>query len=208
MQWLASIHCRCRGVWHPRYVCVCVLECILCLFCLLWQMQLAPVVVLFCWRSRDELINNVLLWTPSHCRAKTGRPARTYIQQLCEDMGCGPEDLLEARNDRERCRERVRDIRADGMTWWWWCISLRIFPTSVSRCYFPIARVVRSLFRSPRQFRASESISSLVILDILKYPVSSVHISDLSGTVPTPPTTIGSYHLPHIPLFVQSSGTV
>ena len=35
-----------------------------------------------CWRSRDELISDVLLWTPTHGRAKAGRPARTYIQQL------------------------------------------------------------------------------------------------------------------------------
>ena len=32
-------------------------------------------------------------------QAKAERPARTYIQQLCEDMGCSPEDLLEAMND-------------------------------------------------------------------------------------------------------------
>ena len=38
-----------------------------------------------CWRSRDELIRNVVLWTPTHGRAKAGRPARTYIQQLCKD---------------------------------------------------------------------------------------------------------------------------
>ena len=37
-----------------------------------------------CWRSRDELISGVLLWTPSHGWAKAGRPARTYILQLCE----------------------------------------------------------------------------------------------------------------------------
>ena len=35
-----------------------------------------------CWRSRDDLIRDVLLWTPTHGRAKAGRPARTYIQQL------------------------------------------------------------------------------------------------------------------------------
>ena len=40
-----------------------------------------------CWRSRDELISDVLLWTPTYGRAKAGRPARTYIQQLCEDTG-------------------------------------------------------------------------------------------------------------------------
>ena len=55
-----------------------------------------------CWRSRDELISDVLLWTPTHGRAKAGRPARTYIQQLCEDTGCCLEDLPEAMNDREK----------------------------------------------------------------------------------------------------------
>ena len=65
-----------------------------------------------CWRSRDELIRDVLLWIPTHGRAKAGRPARTYIQQLCEDTGCCPEDLSRAMNDREEWRERVRDIRA------------------------------------------------------------------------------------------------
>ena len=59
-----------------------------------------------CWRSRDELIRDVLLWTPSYSRAKAGRPARTYIQQLFEDTGCSPEDLPEAINDREKWRER------------------------------------------------------------------------------------------------------
>ena len=73
-----------------------------------------------CWRSRDELISDVLLWTPTHGYAKAGRPARTYIQQLCEDTGCCPEDLPEAMNDREKWRERVRDIRAISTTWWWW----------------------------------------------------------------------------------------
>ena len=34
-----------------------------------------------CWRSRDELIRDVLLWTPTHGRAKAGRPAWTYIQR-------------------------------------------------------------------------------------------------------------------------------
>ena len=69
-----------------------------------------------CWRSRDELISDVLLLTPTYGQAKAGRPARTYIQQLCEDTGCSPEDLPEAMNDREMWRERVMDIRASGTT--------------------------------------------------------------------------------------------
>ena len=70
-----------------------------------------------CWRCRDELIRDVLLWTPSHGRAKAGRPARTYIQQLCADTGCSSEDLPKAIYDREVWRERVRNICADSMTW-------------------------------------------------------------------------------------------
>ena len=72
-----------------------------------------------CLRSRDELISDVLLCTPTYDREKAGRPARTYIQQLCEDTGCSPEDIPEAMNDREKWRERVRDTRASGTTWWW-----------------------------------------------------------------------------------------
>ena len=72
-----------------------------------------------CWRSRDEIISDVLLWTPSHGRAKAGWPARTYIQQPCADIGCTPEDLPEAMDGREGWRESVRDIHADGATRWW-----------------------------------------------------------------------------------------
>ena len=75
-----------------------------------------------CWRSKDELISDVLLWTPTYGCAKVVRPAQTYIQQLCEDTGCNFEDLPEAMNDREKWRERVRDILAGGATWWWMMI--------------------------------------------------------------------------------------
>ena len=62
-----------------------------------------------CWRSRDELISDVLLWAPTHGRAKAERPARTYIQQLCEDTGCSPDDLPKAMNDREGWLEKFSD---------------------------------------------------------------------------------------------------
>ena len=51
---------------------------------------------LHCWRSKNELISVILQWTPSRGRAKVGRPARTYIQQLCVDTGCSLEDLPRA----------------------------------------------------------------------------------------------------------------
>ena len=68
------------------------------------------------WRSRDEFTSDVLLWTPTHGRANARRPARTCIQQLCEDTGCCPEDLPRAMNDREERRERIRVIRATSTT--------------------------------------------------------------------------------------------
>ena len=67
-----------------------------------------------CWKSKDKLICDVLQWIPLH-----GRPARTYIQQLCADKVCDLEGLPEVMDDREEGRERVRDIHADGVTWWW-----------------------------------------------------------------------------------------
>ena len=69
-----------------------------------------------CLRSKEELVSDVLLWTPAYGQSKAGRPARTYIQQLCDDTGCNPKDLPEALNDRETWTERVRDIRAGRMT--------------------------------------------------------------------------------------------
>ena len=68
-----------------------------------------------------ELISDVLLWTPSHGRAKAGRTARTYIQQLCVNTRYYPEDMPEAMDDREgwRERERERERESPGYPCWW-----------------------------------------------------------------------------------------
>ena len=75
-----------------------------------------------CWRNWGELVSDVLRWNPSQGRAKAGRLTRTYIQQLCADTGCRPEDLPKAIGGREGWKVRVRNIRADSATWWWWCL--------------------------------------------------------------------------------------
>ena len=72
------------------------------------------------WRSKDELVSDILQWTPAYGKAKAGRPARTYTKQLLGDTGCSPEDLPETMNDTEKWKKRVRDIRACSTTWWWW----------------------------------------------------------------------------------------
>ena len=84
-----------------------------------------------CWRSKDEFIRDELLRTPSHERAKFGRLARTYIQQLCADTGCSLKDLSRAIDDRDRWWEKVREIRASSATWWLLLLHL------VSPCVFP-----------------------------------------------------------------------
>ena len=68
--------------------------------------------------GRSQKLTTIrMIWkSPTHGRAKAGRLARTYIQQLCQDTGCCPEDLPSAMNDREEWRERVRDIRATSAT--------------------------------------------------------------------------------------------
>ena len=93
-----------------------------------------------CWRSRDELMSDVLLWTPTYGRAKARRPAWTYIQQLRKDTGCSPGNLPVAMKDREKWRETVRDIRACGTTWWWWWWYIHIY-IYILKSYFLVKKI-------------------------------------------------------------------
>ena len=34
------------------------------------------------WRSKDEVVNDLILWQPQHGNHSRGRPAKTYIDQL------------------------------------------------------------------------------------------------------------------------------
>ena len=80
-----------------------------------------------------ELISDILLWTPSHGWAKAGRPARTYIQQLCANTGYSLEGAMD---NKGRWQERVRKIHAGSMTWWRWHINpfFRLF--NANFCWF------------------------------------------------------------------------
>ena len=69
-----------------------------------------------CWRSKEKLIKDVLLTTPSYGWASVGRPARTYLQQICADAGCRLEELSGA---MDGCWESARKILASSSTWWW-----------------------------------------------------------------------------------------
>ena len=61
-----------------------------------------------CWRSKGDIINDELHWTPSQGREKVGRPARTYLQWLYTDTG--------AMDNRDGWREKVSEICASCAT--------------------------------------------------------------------------------------------
>ncbi|CAM1310925.1 Uncharacterised protein r2_g2127 [Pycnogonum litorale] len=67
-----------------------------------------------CWRAKQELASNLLLWTPSHGRTRVGRPATTYVDQLCEDVECLPNDLPNMMLDNKGWRARVKNVRASS----------------------------------------------------------------------------------------------
>ena len=114
-----------------------------------------------CWRSRDELIRDVLLWIPLHGRAKVGRSARTDIQQLCEDSGYSPEDPPEAMNDSDGWQVGLRDICADGTTrWWWWCSDNIFYCLKYRTCQ----SVLLNVYFLPRG--SSSLLSCPFVLDV------------------------------------------
>ena len=65
-----------------------------------------------CYRSKDKVVSNLILWTHKHGKAKVGRPSKTYTKQLTEDASCQPEDLSRAMEDREQWRGRVNMVMA------------------------------------------------------------------------------------------------
>ena len=79
-----------------------------------------------CWRSKDELISDVLLWTPTYGQVKAGRPARTYIQQLCEDTDVALKTRqrwwMIGRSGERGSGISVLAARHDD-EWWWWCVQ-------------------------------------------------------------------------------------
>ena len=60
-----------------------------------------------CWKRRNKLISNSLLSTPTHGHASVGQPGKTYIHQLCADIGCSLEDL-----SGDRDQERIKEFHA------------------------------------------------------------------------------------------------
>ena len=66
-----------------------------------------------CWRRKDKVISNVLLWTPIHGHTSVGLPVKAYIHQLCADTGCRLDD------QQKLLANQVKKIHAVSMPWWW-----------------------------------------------------------------------------------------
>ena len=80
-----------------------------------------------CWRSKDELINDVILWNPTYELASVAQPATIYLHLLCTDTGLSLEDLPSAMDDRDRWRERYRERereREREKIRWWLCATV------------------------------------------------------------------------------------
>ena len=69
-----------------------------------------------CVRNKDELASDLILWQPSHGNRTAGRPHKTYVDMLAEDINCRPEDVKNLMNDREAWKERVMACRTSS-TW-------------------------------------------------------------------------------------------
>ena len=65
-----------------------------------------------CWRSKEELISQTILWKPSHGYHSIGRPRKTYIDQLLTDIGLEYNDLPKLLDDRTSWKDMVKRVRA------------------------------------------------------------------------------------------------
>ena len=64
-----------------------------------------------CFRSKDEVVQPLIMWEPRHGKRRRGRPAKTFIDQLMDDTEITKEDLPGAMNAREIWRQVVHGVR-------------------------------------------------------------------------------------------------
>ena len=64
-----------------------------------------------CWRKKDEVISDLLLWEPKHGARKRGRPATTYVDQLRNDTGLSIAELKNIMGNRKEWMKLVNGVR-------------------------------------------------------------------------------------------------
>jgi len=68
-----------------------------------------------CWRNKNEIISDTLLWKPSHGYNSVGRPMKTFVDQIMSDTGLTIEELPTAMTNRNEWKELVKRIRASSI---------------------------------------------------------------------------------------------
>ena len=63
-----------------------------------------------CWGRNDELISDILLWTPAHGCACVGRPAKTNKHHLCRNTRCSLKDQSGTKYDKDGWRESGNSV--------------------------------------------------------------------------------------------------
>ena len=85
-----------------------------------------------CWRSKDEPISEILLWTLTHEHTSVGQLWKSCIHQLCADTGYCLENLPRVMANRdgwwEKFKESVLSTHLDDV----FIIKKHIFCISVS----------------------------------------------------------------------------
>ena len=64
-----------------------------------------------CWRSKEEVVHQVLLWEPKHGKRSSGQPPRTFIDQLTDDTGILRDELGTVMEDRNVWKEVIKNVR-------------------------------------------------------------------------------------------------
>ena len=54
-----------------------------------------------CWRRKNELVSNALLWTPKHGQRSRGRPAKIFVDQMVENTECEVEERINLMENRD-----------------------------------------------------------------------------------------------------------
>ena len=72
-------------------------------------------------RAEQQPCNKLVLWRPTHGRARQGRPCESYINMLVKDTNLAGEDLPNAMRDRqiwrvwrERCYGKISYLMLNG----------------------------------------------------------------------------------------------
>lgn len=63
-----------------------------------------------CWRSKNEIVHDLILWELKHGTRRSGRPPLTFTDQLENDTGISREQLPPAMEDRDGWRRLIMSV--------------------------------------------------------------------------------------------------